>query len=363
MKTIFENTPFSATHPGTLLKEELEANGINQKDFAIEIGMQKTMLNEIIKGKRPITADLALLLERALGISADYWLRFQSQYDLDVSRIKEKNIQKLINIDIWKIIKEYVPVSYFRKLGYLIDDLKTDINKIKEVYNIKNVDELVGLSAQQKFSLFRKSEKLKISEKNVLAWNVVAKYEASKQKVKAYIPENIPSLINELQVVFFENHNAVQKVKSKLNEYGIKFVLVEKLEQTPIDGYTFWSGDNPTIALTLRHNRIDNFAFTIMHELGHINLHLKGDRSQQFFDLTEKNPHLEQIEKEANEYSKENLIPKELWLKIKNQKDYTDKFIIDFSKNNNIHPAIILGRICHEQKHYAFQTIIDRKLH
>jgi HTH-type transcriptional regulator/antitoxin HigA len=363
MKTINEIIPFSATHPGTLLKDELEAGGINQKDFAVEIGMQKTMLNEIIKGKRPVTADLALLLERTLGISAEYWLRFQSQYDLDVSRIKEKNIQKLFNIDIWKIIKEYVPVNYFRKLGYLMDDLTADIAKIKEVYNINNVDDLVGLSAKQKFSLFRKSDKLKISEKNVLAWNVVAKYEANKQEVPVFNAEKIPNLVQELQTVFFQNKEAVAQVKNKLNQYGIKFILVQKLEQTPIDGYTFWSGDNPTIALTLRHNRIDNFAFTIMHEIGHIDLHLKGDKEQQFFDLTTKNSHLDQIEKEADEYAKNSLIPQSVWSKINSQFDFSDPMILSFSSKNKINPAIVLGRISHEKKQYAISTSIDKKLY
>jgi addiction module HigA family antidote len=91
--------PFIASHPGGLLKDELDARKISQKDFAVEIGMQKTMLNEIIKEKRPVTAETALLLEKTLGISADYWLRFQSQYDLDVARIKEKNIQKLATLE------------------------------------------------------------------------------------------------------------------------------------------------------------------------------------------------------------------------------------------------------------------------
>ena len=363
MKIIEKKIPFSATHPGILLQDELEAGGINQKDFAVEIGMQKTMLNEIIKGKRPVTADLAVLLERSLGISADYWMRFQSQYDIDVARIKEKNVQKLVHIDIWKIIKEYVPVNYFTKVGYLVDDLKTDIAKIKEVYAINNVDDLVGLSAQQKYSLFRKSDKLKISEKNVLAWNVVAKYEANKQVVQPFHPENIPNLVQELQTVFFKNKDTLTQVKNKLNEYGIKFVLVQKLEQTPIDGYTFWSGDHPAIALTLRHNRIDNFAFTVMHELGHIDLHLKGDKQQQFFDLTTKSSHLEQIEKEADDYAKVNLIPQPTWLKIKNSFDLSDQTIFDFSDKNKIHPAIILGRICHEKKHYAQTTTIDKKLY
>ncbi|WP_291099379.1 MULTISPECIES: HigA family addiction module antitoxin [unclassified Flavobacterium] len=355
--------PFIASHPGGLLKDELEARKINQKDFAVEIGMQKTMLNEIIKEKRPVTAETALLLEKTLGISAEYWMRFQSQYELDSARIKQKNIQKIINIDIWKIIKEYVPVNYFRKLSYLVDELTTDIAKIKEMYNINNVDDLVGLSAKQKFSLFRKSDKLKISEKNVLAWNVVAKYEANKQEVNSFNPEKLPDLVQELQTVFFQNKEAVNQVKNKLNQYGIKFILVPKLEQTPIDGYTFWSGDNPAIALTLRHNRIDNFAFTIMHEIGHIDLHLKTDKEQQFFDLTTKSSHLEYIEKEADEFAKESLIPQAIWSKINDPFDFSDSMILKFSTKNKINPAIILGRINHENKQYAISTSIDKKLY
>jgi HTH-type transcriptional regulator/antitoxin HigA len=354
--------PFIASHPGGLLKDELEARSINQIDFAVEIGMHKTMLNEILKEKRPVTAETALLLEKTLGISAEYWMRYQSKYELDLARIKEKNIQKLVNIDIWKIIKEYVPVNYFKKLGYLVDELTIDIAKIKEVYGINNVDELVGLSAKQKFSLFRKSEKLKISEKNVLAWNVVAKYEANKQEVNAFNPEKISDLIQELQTIFFENKEAVNQVAIKLNQYGIKFILLPKLEQTPIDGYTFWSGGNPAIALTLRHNRIDNFAFTIMHEIGHIDLHLKGDAAQEFFDLTTKNSHLEYIEKEADEYAKNSLIPKAIWSKINSKADFSDAMILEFSTKNKVNPAIILGRINHENKQYAISTSIDKKL-
>lgn len=355
--------PFIASHPGGLLKDELEARNINQKDFAVEIGMHKTMLNEILKEKRPVTAETALLLEKTLGISAEYWMRFQSKYELDLARIKEKNIQKLVNIDIWKIIKEYVPVNYFKKLGYLVDVLTEDIAKLKEVYNISSVDELVGLSAKQKFSLFRKSEKLKISEKNVLAWNVVAKYEANKQEVNTFNPKKISDLIQELQTIFFENKKVVNQVANKLNQYGIKFILVPKLEQTPIDGYTFWSGDNPAIALTLRHNRIDNFAFTIMHEIGHIDLHLKGDKEQHFFDLITKNSHLEYIEKEADEFAKDNLIPKAIWSKINTQVDFSDAMILEFSNKNKVNPAIILGRINHENKQYAISTSIDKKLY
>lgn len=363
MKNIVNQIPYKATHPGEVLKDELEARNINQKDFAVELDIHKTILNEIIKGKRSITADVALLLEKSLEISADYWLRFQSQYELDLARIKDRNIQKIINIEVWKIIKQFVPISYFKKIGYFIDDLKLDIAKVKEVYGISNVEDLVELSANYKYSYFKKSEKLKINDNNILAWNVVAKYEAKNQIVNTFNPENIPTLIKELQTIFYDNSDTIRKTKVKLNQYGIKFVLVQKLEQTPIDGYTFWSGNNPTIALTLRHSRIDNFAFTIMHELGHIALHFKGDKEQQFFDLTIKSSHLDRIENEANEYANDNLIAKPIWAKIINHYDFSDDIILNYSRENKINPAIIRGRISHENKQYAVITSIDKKLY
>lgn len=63
-------TPWTATHPGTILRYELEDREISQKDFAVMIGMQKSHLNELIKGKRPITKPIADKIEEVLGISA-----------------------------------------------------------------------------------------------------------------------------------------------------------------------------------------------------------------------------------------------------------------------------------------------------
>lgn len=82
--------PYKATHPGVLIAAELDVReDIDQEDLAHLLGVKSSFLNEIIKGKRPVTVDTALLLEKALEIPADFWLRFQAQYDADVARIKE----------------------------------------------------------------------------------------------------------------------------------------------------------------------------------------------------------------------------------------------------------------------------------
>lgn len=73
-------------HPGELLGEELEAREIQQKQFAELVGMRPPHLNELIKGKRHISAILAIKLENELGISAAFWLRLQVDYDLKIAR-------------------------------------------------------------------------------------------------------------------------------------------------------------------------------------------------------------------------------------------------------------------------------------
>ncbi|MGO2103481.1 MAG: HigA family addiction module antitoxin [Psychroflexus halocasei] len=356
-------TPAQATHPGTLIKDEIDAiPNYSQRTLAKELEVRPSFLNEIIKGKRPVTADLAILLEKSLGISADYWMKFQSQYEIDKARVKQKNIKKLRNIEIWNIIKEYVPVRYFKKHNYLIDELTEDIKAIKKIYSVETIDDLIDLFSKDKFAYYRKSEKLKIDDKNMFAWSSLAQYEAKKQKANTFNFDNIPQLIVRLNDIFFENDDTINRVQMLLNQFGIKMLLIDKLEKTPIDGFSFWSNNNPVIALTLRHNRIDNFAFTIMHEIGHIDLHLRNDRNRKFMDLTKKQ-NIDQCENEADNYAQEKLIPKEIWKDILNSHlSLNDEKIKTLGDKHKINPAILLGRVCYEMNYYAMKTKIDKKL-
>jgi len=355
-------TPFEATHPGTLIKDELDLrDDLKQKDLAKEMGVKASFLNEIIKGKRPITADCAVILEKILGIPADYWMRFQSQYEIDKARIKEKNIERIKNVETWGIIKEYVPVKYFNKQKYFTDSLESDIQTVKEIYDISTIDELVAKASENKFAFYRKSDKLTIDEKNMFAWSSLAAYEAKKQKVNTFNPDNINQLCISLKKVFFENNDTIENTKKVLSQYGIKFVKIEKLEKTPIDGYSFWSDDNPAIALTLRHNRIDNFAFTILHEIAHIDLHLKADKEKKYihlFNVKDKSI----AEKEADKYAELKLIPENVWADIQNNLPLNDTKIIKLGNKHNLNPAILLGKVRFEMNYYARKTIIDKKL-
>lgn len=73
-------------HPGELIEEELQARGISKKDFAAQLGLHPSQLSELIKGKRHVSAMLALKLEKIWDISAGFWMRMQVQYDLTIAR-------------------------------------------------------------------------------------------------------------------------------------------------------------------------------------------------------------------------------------------------------------------------------------
>jgi antitoxin HigA-1 len=74
-----------ALHPGEFLKEILEDRGISQAQFARAIGVAPMRISHIMKGARPVTAELALLFGRALGQSPQYWLNLQATYDLKIA--------------------------------------------------------------------------------------------------------------------------------------------------------------------------------------------------------------------------------------------------------------------------------------
>ena len=78
--------PFVAVHPGELLKDEIEARGISQKKLAAVMGIQYTMLNEILNCKRNITTETALLFEAALDVNAEMLVNMQAAYSLQTAR-------------------------------------------------------------------------------------------------------------------------------------------------------------------------------------------------------------------------------------------------------------------------------------
>lgn len=363
-----EYIPFKATHPGSIIKDELEYRGISQKEFAQDIGMQTTMLNEIIKGKRAVTAEIALILEKGLGIKADSWMRHQASYELDCVRIQERNIRKTQQIEIWGLIKQYVPVNIFNKLGLLSNSLADNIACIWDIYNVDSIDLLVErVSVNKNMAYYKKSEKLKNDQINIMGWSQLARWQAKSQKVNVFKPENREVLIDELKTVFRFNKNVVCSTQEILNKHGIKFIVLERFKQSPIDGYSFWCDENPTIVVTLRKKLLDNFAFTVMHELGHVFMHLIADKNSDFLDIEYPNSSVSDKEQEAHRFAQQCFLQDAIWNDFFNQHSKfnylsTEQAIVQLADKENIHPSIILGRYCFETGNFVIKTNIVRTI-
>lgn len=85
----------TTTHPGDVLKEELEARGISQKRFSEILNVPYTQLNEILNGKRPVSTDFALMVEAAFGINPELLINMQARYNMSVSKQKKTLLSKL----------------------------------------------------------------------------------------------------------------------------------------------------------------------------------------------------------------------------------------------------------------------------
>lgn len=90
--------PFEPTHPGELIRDELEARNLSQAKLANQIGVSPSLLNEVINGKRAVNTELALLLEAALGIEAELFLKLQSAYNMQVAKSNTSFMNRLANI-------------------------------------------------------------------------------------------------------------------------------------------------------------------------------------------------------------------------------------------------------------------------
>ncbi len=91
-------TPYEPTHPGEMIKDEVEYRGISQKKLAAEMGISPSLLNEILNGRRRVSTEYALLFEAALGIDAEVWIRLQNDYDLQIAKSNKSFMERLSKI-------------------------------------------------------------------------------------------------------------------------------------------------------------------------------------------------------------------------------------------------------------------------
>jgi HTH-type transcriptional regulator/antitoxin HigA len=365
MKNIKDLVPAVAIHPGEILQDEIEAAGFSQRSFAADIGVQPSLLNEIIKGKRNITADMALLLEASLGVEALYWMNLQTRYELDLARIKEAKEKRAANVAQWQELKQFIPYKFFITQGLLQGDPQQDVPKVLEIYKAASVASVRDKAITYEPAYFRKSAKLKVEPINLAGWVHAAKYMADRLKVAAFDISGRDSLIRALRKAISVNKNLIEEAKRLLAKAGIKLLILDKPDKTPVDGLCFWSANNPVIVLTLRHKQLDRFAFNLFHELGHVYEHLVKHPDKDFvdLDLEEDGEEVSVMERQANEFACNMLVPNAIWDEfIGSVNRMNDEFIASLAESIEVHPAVLVGRRCHAFGKFNWQSSISRAI-
>jgi HTH-type transcriptional regulator/antitoxin HigA len=145
------------------------------------------------------------------------------------------------------------------------------------------------------------------------------------------------------------------RAREYLEEAGISLVIEPGLQHTYIDGAALLYHGGPVIGLTLRYDRLDNFWFTLLHEIAHVMKHLRKGTVEGIFDDLEAAP--DELEKQADSFAGNALIPTEEWETALARYLQSEKYVIQLAKELKISPAIIAGRIRSETNNY---TILNK---
>jgi len=338
-----ELKPFLNIGPGEFIKEELEARNWRQEDFAYIIGRSPKEVSKLVKNKR-ITIETAKLLSKAFGQSPQYWINLDTNYRLRLydESLKEKNTAK--KADIYK----YLPISKMVKKGWIKSFVSVDelIEEVKNFWNIKKID--FSFLDKEELPNFRKSEAYNQYNKYyALTWFKMAQKCAKKYRVNKYRKNDLINFVNSLYK-YTPLHNGIDLFLEELNKMGLKFFVLSHIKKTYIDGASFFDGENPVIVYTQRYDRIDNFWFTIAHELAHILIDLKNPDDYFIDNLDEINMNTEQ---EANKFASKIIKANEILKYFKSFRNYiSESRVINCAKELNISQAIVVGVLQHFDK-------------
>lgn len=356
-------TPWIATHPGTILRYELEDREISQKGFAVMIGMQKSHLNELIKGKRPLTMPIAEKIEEVLGLSAVSLVNMQTQYEYDMKVLEHRGIDELEAQNTLSRYNEIFDVkTLFKRVG------KEQATAVQQIQYI--VETLcLPLPAELKLEtsgMFRKSAKTGQDPRMLMTWKLLAESNAKRQKVsQPFNRERRNEVVDALARALHDNHDTENTVREILAAEGIAFCIEEKVDKASVDGYSYIEDGTPYIILTRRYDRIDNFAFALMHEVGHIYLHyLDGNRRDCKLSIPDYDNESAE-EKEANAFAAKALMPDEVWKKapkVRVNPAIIQRKYAQWANEKGLNKWIVLGRISYETGMYKFRSDESRRI-
>jgi HTH-type transcriptional regulator/antitoxin HigA len=337
--------PDMVSAPGATLLDLLDERGMTQAELAERTGRPLKTINEIIKGKAAITSETAIQLERALGVTAEFWNQREANYRAYLARHKE--LEHLIMQKDW--LKRF-PIKEMKKRGWLgecKDTIADQMISILNFFGVATPDQWEFGWTQRRLA-FRKAMNLKSDIGAISVWLRQGELEGEKIQCKPFSKEKLLlslSLIRELTKERDPNI-FIPKLSNILSGCGIAVVFIKPLPKVPVYGASCWlHPEKALVQLSLRGKTADILWFTIFHEIAHI---IKHSKKEFFIEIDDKSIHKSPEELEADDYAAETLIPAlqlNAWLK-KNGR-LNAGVISDFANELNIAPGILVGRLQH----------------
>lgn len=330
--------PESLPDPIEAIKFRMEQTNLKPADLVPYIG-SRSRVSEILSGKRRLTIDMMRALESGLGIPAKVLLQEPQESGDYVFSNWSKNLLKEMG-----------------SRGYFGNKKLTDTNERELVQSFfSSVGSPLQFQGMLRQSSYRSAP---ATDKHALAaWAARALEKAKKVKVPIKYKENI------VDISFMQNFAklSVEKdspllVQDYLKKHGIILVVEPHFAKTRLDGAAlFINKNNPVIGLTLRYNRLDNFWFTLMHELAHIALHYNQDTSMFYDELDKiKGLSISEKEKEADDLAGEALVPTTKWEVSPARLIPSSLAASSLAKELGVHVAIVAGKIRHEGGKYFY---------
>lgn len=261
--------------------------------------------------------------------------------DLHVHSIESKSLQEHLEcLDEANEILRNIPVALRS------DDMKSRLYKVR-------------ISEKHYGVLYRKRND---------ASDILVTYWLSRVKNIAYLfgaINNIPTFesiqkdeIKEI-IALSPDTNNLSKLESFLSQKGIILIIEPALPRLKTDGSVFINENgHAIIALSLRYNRLDNFWFTLCHELAHLHLHKEQLTTPIIEDLETLATSTSTIEKQADRLAMELMIPRNIWRSNPCKYEHSVDVLIQFAAEIGVHPAIVAGRIRRESKQYNLYSDI-----
>lgn len=331
--------PIDLPDPIEAIKFRMEQQGLKRKDLVPYIG-SAPKVSEVLTGKRPLSLTMIRNLVKGLGIPAEVLLQ-EAGADLP----SDAALRQGRHFPVAEMVKR----GWFAGFSGSVTEAKAQLEDLMNRF-VGPLGENAMMPALNRQHVRDGGTQ---DEHALAAWRIRVATRAMRETLPEYRPGTVNAeFLRELARLSYLDSGPLL-AKEFLNKSGIHLICERHLPKTHLDGAALKLPDgSPVVALTLRYDRLDNFWFTLFHELAHVALHLDHGEIEAFFDDLTKTGK-DTCEQEADALASETLIPHELWKAARLRRNTPAANVVAFAERLRISPAIPAGRVRFEADDYT----------